>query len=29
MEAKKLGKKVKLRSDWENVKVKIMCNLVF
>ena len=28
-EAKKLGKKVKLRSDWENVKVKIMCNLVF
>ena len=28
-EAKKLGKKVKLRSDLENVKVKIMCNLVF
>ena len=28
-EAKKLGKTVKLRSDWENVKVKIMCNLVF
>lgn len=28
-EAKKLGKSVKLRSDWENVKVKIMCNLVF
>lgn len=28
-EAKKLGKTVKLRSDWEDVKVKIMCNLVF
>ena len=28
-EAKKRGKSVKLRSDWDNVKVKITCNLVF
>ena len=28
-EAKKLGRKVSLRSDWENVKVQIMRDLVY
>lgn len=29
MTAKKLGKRVKLRSDWEQVKVKIMQEIVY